>query len=91
MTSEASPLDGRFQRPDPRHAEPGLHGDFAGFKYGDVLYCPDCLPTDVFAQAREANPHPEGQFFPWEDVKGTGWTCDRCGNELWTPKKARKG
>ena len=46
----------------------------AGFSYRGVLVCRRCVLAEEATMA--------GRFYDWNGVRGSGWTCDRCGVEL---------
>lgn len=44
------------------------------FRYRNVLLCGPCVTP--------AEHRMTGRFYPWPQVRGSGWTCERCGVEL---------
>jgi hypothetical protein len=54
---------------------PDSHGDMiAALVYRNVMVCRSCVLPEEHTMT--------GQFFGWEGVRDSGWTCDRCGVEL---------
>jgi hypothetical protein len=46
----------------------------AGFKYRGSLVCRACV--------RPEEHNMTGYFYDWNEIEGSGWTCERCGVEL---------